>query len=508
MNTLDAGFYYVEHDNVPMHIGLVAVFEGPAPSPAELTGLFEAKLPLVPRYRQVVRTTPLNIFRPMWIDDEHFEVTYHLRHVAVPAPGGDEELRALAARLLAQRLDRSRPLWEEWFAEGLKNGRWAIISKVHHCMVDGMGGTDLMGLVFDTERDAKRQAPASWQARPAPAVASLVLGGSADLVTWPVRQLAALPGLLKRSGVLGNLLDYGRGLSHSARQLAEPSATFLNGPIGPHRRWAWTTASLAELKQIRKANGGTVNDVMLAAITSAFRHLLIQRAKLTQGLVVRTLVPVSVRSQNEHAAVTNRLTAVLVNLPVSEPDPVRRLALIREQTDSLKHTHQAVSAEILTSMLGFTAPTWLALGLRAAFTAPQPLIQALATNIPGPRSPLYILGRQMKAAYPYAPIASSTRISIAIFSYLDTVTFGVTADYTSVPDVDVLIRGIGRGLAELHGLAGRQDQPAPPHKQPARPQRQATATRQPSKPKPRQPAPTTARARHGNTPGGRADRSG
>jgi WS/DGAT/MGAT family acyltransferase len=451
MGTLDSGFYYVEHDNVPMHIGSVAVFEGPAPSHEELIGLFEAKLPLVPRYRQVVRTTPLNIFRPMWIDDEHFQVAYHVRHVAVPAPGGAGELRALAARLFGQRLDRSRPLWEEWFVEGLEGGRWAIISKIHHCMVDGVGGTDLMTLVFDTERDAERQTPVRWEATPAPAPASLLVGGTIDLVTWPLRQLAALPGLRRRFDGLDAVLDYGRGLTRSARRLTEPSAACLNGPIGPHRRWAWTTAGLDEVKGIRKRRGGTVNDVVLAAITSAFRDLLTERGELTEGLVVRTLVPVSVRGRDEHGAVTNRVAAVLANLPVGEPDPLRRLALIREQMDGLKHTYQAVSAEILTGVLGFVVPMWLALGLRAAFTAPQPLIQAVATNVPGPRFPLYILGRQMETAYPYVPIGSSTRISIAIFSYLDTFTFGVTADYGSVPDVDVLVRGIGRGLAELEG---------------------------------------------------------
>jgi diacylglycerol O-acyltransferase / wax synthase len=458
MNTLDSGFFFVEHDNVPMHLGSLAVFEGPAPAYDDLVALIEAKLPLVPRYRQAVRTTPLQIFRPMWVDDEHFEISYHVRHAAVPAPGGEKELRALAARLFAQRLDRARPLFEEWLLEGLADGRWAILSKVHHCMVDGIGGTDLMTLVFDTEPDATPPPPVDWRPEPAPSVASLVVDGVRDTLTWPLRQLAAdlRRGLSEPSDVAG----FGSGLSDSAKRLREPSAGFLNGPIGPHRRWDWTTVSLSEVKEIRSAHGGTVNDVLLAATTRAFRDLLEKRGELAEGLVVRTLVPVSTRGQDEQGIVTNRVSAVLANLPVGEPDPLQRLKLIREQMDNLKHTYQAVSAEILTGMLGFAAPMWLALGSRAAFRIPQGLIQTVTTNVPGPRYPLYILGRRMEAAYPYVPIGNSLRIAVAIFSYLDTVSFGVTADYDSVPDLDVLVDGIGRGLAEL-GAHPQKSAPAP-----------------------------------------------
>src|SRR5450755_87720 len=250
MNTLDAEFFFAEHEHVPLHIGSVVVFEGPAPSHAELIKVFEAKLPLVPRYRQVVRTTPFNLFRPYWADDDNFEVSYHVRHIEAPSPGGAEQLRELAERLFARPLDRTRPLWEEWLVDGLEDGRWAVISKIHHCMVDGVGGTDLMTLVFDTKPDAKPLALVPW--RPAPAVGgvSLLVGGLADLVTWPVRQLAEARKVLQPLGSPEGLLDFGRGLSRSVQWLSEPSATSLNGPIGPHPRWAWTTASLSQVKQI------------------------------------------------------------------------------------------------------------------------------------------------------------------------------------------------------------------------------------------------------------------
>lgn len=451
MSTLDAGFFFVEHDNVPMHIGSVAVFEGPMPAYGDVVRLFESKLPQVPRYRQVVKTTPLQLFRPMWTDDVHFEVGYHVRHAAVPAPGGAAELRNLAARLFAQRLDRARPLWEEWLLEGLEGGRWAIISKVHHAMVDGVGGTDLMTLVFDQTRDAVRPEPADWEPEAPQPLASMIAGGVLDALGWPLRQLNSAPGVLRLMRAPDELRGFGRGLAGSVRRLAEPSAGFLNGTIGPHRRWAWTTATLGDVKKVRVKHGGTVNDVLLTAITRGYRDLLAARGDLADALVVRSLVPVSVRGAGQHGDVTNRVSAVLVNLPVGERDPLRRLALVREQMDSLKHSSQAVSAEILTGMLGFAAPMWLALGSRAAFSTPQPLVQTVTTNVPGPRVPLYLLGRRMEAAYPYVPIGNSLRTGVAIFSYLDTISFGITADYDAVPDLQVLVDGIDRGLSELEG---------------------------------------------------------
>jgi WS/DGAT/MGAT family acyltransferase len=451
MSTLDAGFFYVEHDNVPMHLGSLALFKGPAPSREELARLIAAKLPRVPRYRQVVRTMPLEVFRPMWVEDEHFEIGHHVRHAAVPAPGGVKQLRELAARIFATRLDRARPLWEAWLLDGLKGGRWAILSKVHHCVVDGVGGNDLMTAVFDLAPDAERPAPASWAPEPEPTMLDLMTGGLLRAATDPARQLAGLSGLLLRQPIppTGEILGYGRGLAASARRLAVPSAASLNGPIGPNRRWAWAAASLAEVKEIRSALGGTVNDVLLAAITRGFRDLLDSRGELADGLVVRSLVPVSVRGRDEQGMITNRVSAVLANLPVGEPDPLRRLALLREEMDELKRTSQAVGAEVLTGMLGLAAPTLLALGSRAAFQLPQPLVQAVTTNVPGPRLPLFLLGRKLVRIYPYVPIGNNVRISVAIFSYLERFTFGITADYDAVPDVRVLARGIRRGLAEL-----------------------------------------------------------
>jgi diacylglycerol O-acyltransferase / wax synthase len=480
MSTLDAGFFFVEHRNVPMHLGSLMVFEGPTPSYSDLVGLFVARLPLVPRYRQVVRTAPLHVFHPAWADDENFEIGYHVRHAAVPEPGKARQLRQLAGQLFAQRLDRERPLWEAWLLEGIEGGRWALISKVHHCMVDGIGGTDLMTVMFDLSPDAERAAPGSWVPEPGPSALSMVVSGARDTVTWPLRQLADAPAFLRgRLGSRADLMRFGRGLGDSALRLTAPSASSLNGPIGPHRRWAWTTASLSRVKRIRAALGGTVNDVLLAAITRGFRDLLIERGELSDGLVVRSLVPISLRRRDERGIVTNRVSAVLANLPVSEPDPMERLALLRGQMDDLKRTRQAVGAELLTQMLGFAAPTLLAAGSRAAFQLPQPLVQTVTTNVPGPRFPLFVLGRRMVEAYPYVPIGDNVRISIAIFSYLDRFSFGITADYSAAPDLDVLVKGIRRGLAELQAqapAARRAAAPAGAKRSGAAPgQRRATA---------------------------------
>jgi diacylglycerol O-acyltransferase / wax synthase len=450
MSTLDAGFFFVEHKNVPMHLGSLVVFEGPAPAYPDLVRRYAMKLPLVPRYRQLVRTTPLQLFRPAWSDDEHFDLSYHLRHAVVPRPGGTRQLSHLAERIFAQPLDRNKPLWEAWFIEGVEGGRWAILSKVHHCVVDGIGGTDLMTEVFDQAPDARPAAPAAWQPQPGPSVADTVASGLRDAVAWPVRQLTELPGFVRqRLHSRAELLGFSRGLGGSARRLAVPAASSLNGPIGPHRRWVWATASFSRVKRIREALGGTVNDVLLAAITRGFRDLLAERDELADGVVVRSLVPISVRGTGERGMITNRVSAVLANLPVSEPDPLRRLVLLREQLDDIKRTQQVIGAELLTELLGFAAPSLLALGTHAAFQVPQPLVQTVTTNVPGPRSPLYLLGRRMEAAYPYVPIGDNVRISIAIFSYLDRFSFGVTADYSAAPDLDVLITGIRRGLAEL-----------------------------------------------------------
>jgi diacylglycerol O-acyltransferase / wax synthase len=459
MSPTDASFYYAESENTPLHVGSVAVFDGPPPSYGDVVRLLLGKMPQVPRYRQRVRAVPMNLGLPMWVDDPHFQILYHVRHTAVPSPGSDEQLRNLAGRVLGQRLDMAKPLWEVWLVEGLEEGRWAIISKVHHCMVDGIAGTDLMQLIFDVDPNAEHPEPKDWSPQRDPSGLGLLTATMSESVIHPLRQMTSLPGIgdvtRAAKGMLGSSKTLATALPQFAKQAATPLARTLTGPIGPHRRWAWTGAQFAEFKTVRTAMGGTVNDVVLTAITRGFRDLLQARGALSENVVVRSMVPVSVRKPGERGTLNNQVSAVFVDLPVGEPDPAERLARIRKQMDDYKKTMQTVDARSIIAMGDFVAPTLLSLGVRAAMQAGQFWCQAVTTNVPGPRVPLYVLGKRMRSAHAYVPIAGGTRISIGIFSYLDTMTFGINADFDSFPDVDVLSEGIRHGVDELLALAAK-----------------------------------------------------
>lgn len=471
MSALDSGFYFAESENTPMHVGSVAIFDGPAPTYGDVVRLLLSKLPVVPRYRQRVREVPLQVGRPMWVDDPHFQILYHVRHTAVPRPGGDEQLRNLAGRVLGQRLDLSKPLWEIYLVEGLEDDRWAIISKVHHCMVDGVAGSDLMQLMFDISPDATHDQPRDWTPQRSPSSAGLVAGAVADAVAHPLRQVSSLPAAGTPGRLVKGLVDQGRTIASTlpslAKQALTPTARSLNGPIGPHRRWAWTSAEFEEFKEVRSVLGGTVNDVVLTSISSGFRELLQGRGELSsEKLVVRTMVPVSVRSDSQRGALNNQVSAVFVDLPVGDPDPRSRLASIRGQMDEYKKAMQAVDVPSIISMGDFVAPALLSMGVRAAMSAGQMWCQAVTTNVPGPRIPLYVLGRRMRSTYAHVPIAGGTRCSIGIFSYMNTMTFGINADFDAFPDVEVLSGGIRRGVEQLLELA-RAEQGTPEVPQPA-----------------------------------------
>src|SRR4051812_31575723 len=454
MSALDAGFFYAESENTPMHVGSVAVFEGPAPSYGDVVRLILSKLPKVPRYRQRARPVPMQLGRPVWVDDPHFQILYHVRHTAVPKPGSDEQLRNLAGRVLGQRLDLAKPLWELWLVEGLADDRWALISKVHHCMVDGVAGTDLMQLMFDLTPDATHEAPQDWTPQRSPSTLSLVAGAVTETMTHPLEQLVGLPSVGNVVRAAKDLAGSGKTLAQTvssmAQQAVTPTAGSLTGPMAPHRRWAWTEGRFEEFKAVRTALGGTVNDVVLTAITRGFRDLLQGRGELSsERLVVRTMVPVSVRRPNERGSLNNQVSAVFVDLPVGQADPVARLTAIRRQMDEYKRAMQAVDARSIISMGDFVGPTMLSLGVRATLQAGQMWCQAVTPNVPGPRVPLYVLGKRMCTATAYVPIAGGTRCSIGIFSYLNTMTFGINADFDAFPDVDVLSGGIRRGIEEL-----------------------------------------------------------
>lgn len=449
MSALDATFLDVEDAVSHMHIGSVGIFEGPAPDASEAARMIVEKLPLVPRYRQVVRGVPLGLGRRFWADDASFDLSYHLRRTALPSPGGEEELRALVGRVMSARLDRSRPLWEMWLAEGLPGDRWALVSKIHHCMVDGVAGSDLLAALLDDERRPPAPEPEAWEPRPAPGDIELVAGALGRGLRSPLTAAGALPA----PGALAlRAREAGLGLLRLSELLRGTEPSSLNGPLGPHRRWAWARGRLSEIKEVRTALGGTVNDVVLASIAGGFRRLLIARGETPQR-VLRTMVPVSVRSAGEHGEYNNRVSAMFAQLPVSEADPVARLQAVTEQMRDLKQSHEAVAGEVLTSLGGFAPPLLLSLAERLATRLPQQSVNTVTTNVPGPQRPLYAAGRRMLEAFPYVPLAGRVRVGVAIFSYDGACSFGVTGDWDSAADVEVLCEGIEASLGELLRIA-------------------------------------------------------
>jgi diacylglycerol O-acyltransferase len=449
MSPMDASFLHVENEVNHMHIASIAIFEGPAPAQSEIVKMVASKLHLVPRYRQVVRFVPLELERPVWVDDAHFNIGYHVRHTALPSPGSDEQLRNLVGRVMAQQLDRAKPLWEMWIVEGLDEGQWALLSKTHHCMVDGVSATDLLTVIMDATPDAERTEPQAWKPEPTPTDAELLTGALRERLFSP-REVVR--GLRSAARAPGRLVDNARAMVSGSVSLARVATRVdvgLNGPIGPHRRWDWARTTLADVKRIRSALGGTVNDIVLAAISKGFRELLLARGQNVEGEVVRTLVPVSVRREGERGTYNNRVSAMFAELPIGIDDPCKRLAAVREQMEDLKEKKQAVAAEVLTSLSGFAPSVLLALGGRVFARVNQRNVQTVTTNVPGPQQPMYAAGRRMLHAMPYVPLAGSVQIGIAIFSYAGELTFGVTGDYDAAPDIDVLCHGIEEGMGEL-----------------------------------------------------------
>ena len=468
MSPMDASFLHIEGPNNPMHIGGVSIFEGPAPPFEQLEQMVLSKLDVVPRYRQKVRFIPLGLGRPVWVDDPHFNLSYHLRHSALPAPGTEDVLRRTAARIFAQHLDRRKPLWEIWMIEGLSENRWALLSKVHHCMVDGVSATDLMTVMFD-DRPSAQPVPA-WEPPPEPNSAELVLRTLAHQASDPTEQLRIVRAAIRRPRAsLDQAREIVRGISSAAGLLRPLPSSSLTGSVGPHRSWSTAHVHLSDVKSIRAALGGTVNDVVLALVSGGLRDILESRGEAVDGRSIRALVPVSVRRPGERGTYNNRVSAMFAELPVGVGDPGDRLAAIRTQRDGLKQSKQAVAGEVLTSLSGFAPPMLLALGGRIAARSPSLGVQTGVTNVPGPQQPLQTLGRRLLESLPFVPLIGNVRISIAIFSYDGSLYFGVTGDYDSSNDIQVLTTGIRGAMKQLLSTAPAAQAPAPNGKSPAPP---------------------------------------
>ena len=459
---LDNSFLIMEGANSPMHVAGTALYEtGPLATPEggididRIRSYVASRLHFIPRYRQRLSQGPLES-RPVWVDDDHFNIHYHVRHTALPRPGDERQLKRLAARIMSQHLDRSKPLWEMWVVEGLAgNETFAIISKIHHCMVDGMSSVDLLNVLLTLDDGAEFEPPPDWNPRPAPS--------AWQLASDTVSRYAALP------------LDVSRNLGSLAQTVRDPrsdfraqlravrdmltatgvrtvSSTPLNRPIGPHRRFDWHAIDLARVKAVKNGLGGSLNDVVLATVAGAVRRFLERRRVSVEGLDFRVMAPVSVRTDDEKGTLGNRVSAWIVPMPLAEKDPRARVAAIRATTEHLKESKQAMGAEVLTSAGEWTPSTILSLGARMATRALP--FNLVVTNVPGPQLPLYLLGAKMLTNYGFIPLLDNLCLGIVLFSYDGKLFWGFTAEWDLIPDLHDFVLDVDAAFRELEAAAG------------------------------------------------------
>jgi diacylglycerol O-acyltransferase len=452
LTAVDASFIAQEGPTAHMHVGAVMIFEGPAPAYEDLADHVRSRLHLVPRFRQKLAFPPVETGRPLWIDDPNFNLEYHVRDTALPAPGSEAQLRALAARVHSQALDRSKPLWEMWLVEAVEGNRFALITKTHHALVDGVAGVDLATVLFDlTPVPAPIEHPeAPWHPRPTPNGLELAARGVRGLIALPFEAAArAVDAATHPGSALHGTREALEGLGEVVWAGLNPAPdTPLNVEIGPHRRLVWVRHELADFKRVKDALGGTVNDVVLATVAGALQKWLRSRGVRTEGLELRALVPVSIRARGgEQLHLGNRIAAMRGPLPVYVEDPVARLQVVRHAMDGLKDSKQALGAEVLAGMQALAPPTIFAQASRLNFSTR--LFNLLVTNVPGPQVPLYVLGRELQDLFPVAFLPKNHALAVAIMSYDGGMDFGLLGDYDAMPDLERLGEMLSESLAEL-----------------------------------------------------------
>lgn len=464
LNPLDVSFLYLEGRTTPMHVGGLAVFEPPSEGfdYDTFVDLIEHRISLVPRYRQKVRSIPGHLANPVWVDDTDFDLGYHVRRSALPRPGSDEQLRELVARVQSRALDRNRPLWEMYLVEGLAGGRFAVIHKTHHAMVDGISAVDIAQVILDTSPIPREIPEDLWMPRPEPGSASLLLDAVTELIRRPTAVADTVRiGLADARNVASQVSAAVTGVLSAARIAARPAPDSpLNSAIGSQRRFAVARTELEDYKKVRQHRNGTVNDVVLATVTGAIRGWLLSRGEpVTPSTTVRAMVPVSIRGDSDSGQLGNRVSSYLVDLPVGEPNPMVRLSQVSYAMKAHKESGQSVGAEALVALSGFAPPTLHALGARAANSFTRRLFNVVVTNVPGPQFPLYASGARMLEMFPVIPLAAGQAVSIGLTSYDGGVFFGLNADRDAMHDVEVLGSLIEESLAELvaasHGARGR-----------------------------------------------------
>jgi diacylglycerol O-acyltransferase len=457
LTALDSTFLHLEdHSTAHMHVASVMVFEGKAPTLEELVEHVQGRLHLVPRYRQRLAFVPFSQGRPVWADDPHFNPYYHIRHTALPKPADDAALKRLAGRLFSQRLDRSKPLWEIWMVQSMSGGRFALVAKTHHALVDGISGVDITTVLFDTAAEPVPSAPPTpWSAKPLPGPAKLLGEALIERSTVPAEMARGARALLRAprravSQVKDGLTSVGATTLAGINAPAPPSP--FNVDIGPHRRYTFLDAQLAEFKVIKDSLGGTLNDVVLASVSLALGRYLRGHGHDTDGLVLKAMVPVSVRSKAQRGALGNQVAAMWAPLPVGVENPAECLHKISAAMEDLKRGGQAVGAQVLTNLAGFAPPTILSQAAR--LQARQPFFNLVVTNVPGPQFPLYLLGRRLQVLYPVVPLAQRQALGIAVMSYDGHLGFGLLGDYDALPDLDKIALDLQAAIASLARAAG------------------------------------------------------
>jgi WS/DGAT/MGAT family acyltransferase len=449
LSTLDASFLQAEDSDphVSLAVGGVSIIEGPPPDYDEFIRLVSDRTTDIPRCGQILRTHTFDLGAPEWVQDPHFDITHHVHRAALPHPGEDAEMFAIIASIMERRLDRERPLWECWIIEGLAGGRWAVLMKIHHCIGDGIATAQILGRLSD-DRSGETFATDIRAARESGASILKMLRPRLNPLAW-------------LGGVTRATLEVTSAVEHAAAGAAELTAhvltasqeSSLNGPIVSMRRFSAARVDLGVMNQVRRHFGVTLNDVALAAITNSYRSMLLDRGEAPGPHALRTLVPVSMRSEADFDVMDNRVSAMLPLLPVDEPDPVKQLHIVHQRLAEAKDSGQREGASAVLSATGgipFALSAWM---IRLLTRLPQKSVTALATNVPGPRQRQRVMGREVLEILPVPPIALHLRTGIAMLSYADDFAFGITADYDSAPDVDKLARGIEDGLAQLAALS-------------------------------------------------------
>jgi WS/DGAT/MGAT family acyltransferase len=467
-SALDRSFLDLEESTMHMHVAGAFLFEaGPLTKPDggidvdHIRAYVESRLHLIPRYRQRVASIPL-VNHPVWIDDDRFTIHYHVRHTRLPAPGDERQLKRLCGRIVSQQLDRGKPLWEIWIVEGLEHERFAMVSKVHHCMVDGVSGIDLLQVMLSLVPEKEFDPAPGWHPNPRPSAATLLRDAALRRVRTPLSVLGAGARALREPrSTYEELSDAVAGIGETLTAALRPSSeTPLNRRIGPHRRFDWLAFDLDEVKRVKNRLGGTVNDVVLATVAGAMGRFFEQRGiplRQQRELDFRAFCPVSVRSASDHGTLGNRVASMLARLPIGEEDPAARLQRVRAVMGDLKESKQALGAEVLTSVSEWTAPTLISLAARLAYR--NRASNLVVTNVPGPQIPLYLLGARMTETYPVVPVFWNHGLGIALFSYAGGLYWGFNADWDLLPDLHDFVVHIDASFRELCDVADAAEEP-------------------------------------------------